>query len=397
MKIKDSINPKELEKLPLSSLIALAVASFVGVVTETMPSGLLLEIGRNLSISESLAGQLVTFYALGSLVAAIPVMTATRSWNRRKLLLTCISGFFIFNTITAVSSWFLLTIIARFFVGVSAGVLWGLSAGYARRMVVERLKGKAIAIAMMGTPIGLALGVPAGTLLGTLVGWRFVFILMSLIAFILIFWIMKQLPDFSGEKGTKKSLKQVLLLPGIRSNLFIVLTWVLAHNILYIYISPYLASNNFQNMIGFVLLIFGVASVIGIWIVGVLIQRWLRMLITVSLVGFSVAAIFIGIGSQSLLFVFIGVAIWGLTMGGAATLLQTDLSELAGNSTDIAQAMLVTVWNIAISGGGIVGGIVIESLSVNSLPWSTLIVIAIGIATVIIRNSSKVAVNTNQI
>lgn len=374
----NTINAKELDRLPWSGLIALAMAAFVCVLTETVPSGLLIEISKDLSVSESLAGQLVTFYAVGSLVAAIPIVSLTQSWNRRSLLLFCIFGFFIFNTITAFSPWYFLTTIARFFAGVAAGVLWGMAAVYARRLVIEPLKGKAMAVAMVGTPVALALGVPTGTLLGSLVGWRAVFIVMSVLAFILIFWVMRQLPDFSGEKNAKQSLSQVLRLPGIRSNLFIVLTWVLAMNILYIYISPYLVSINLPNAIEIVLFIFGVSSVLGIWIIGMFINRSVRKLIIFSLVGFAIASILIGLGNFFPFSIFIGSAIWGLSVGGAATLLQTASAEAAGKSADVAQAMLVTTWNAAISGGGIIGGILIESVGIKIIPWSILILIALA-------------------
>ena len=374
----NTINAKELDRLPWSGLIALAMAAFVCVLTETVPSGLLIEISKDLSVSESLAGQLVTFYAIGSLVAAIPIVSLTQSWNRRTLLLFCIFGFFIFNTITAFSPWYFLTAIARFFAGVAAGVLWGMAAVYARRLVIEPLKGKAMAVAMVGTPVALALGVPAGTLLGSLVGWRAVFIAMSVLAFILIFWVMRQLPDFPGEKNAKQSLSQVLRLPGIRSNLFIVLTWVLGMNILYIYISPYLVSINLPNAIEIVLFIFGVSSVLGIWIVGMLINRSVRKLIIFSLVGFAIASILIGMGNFFPISIFIGSAIWGLAVGGAATLLQTASAEAAGKSADVAQAMLVTTWNAAISGGGIIGGILIESVGIKIIPWSILVLIAVA-------------------
>jgi predicted MFS family arabinose efflux permease len=374
----NTINAKELDRIPWSGLIALAMAAFVCVLTETVPSGLLIEISKDLSVSESLAGQLVTFYAIGSLVAAIPIVSLTQSWNRRTLLLFCIFGFFIFNTITAFSPWYFLTAIARFFAGVAAGVLWGMAAVYARRLVIEPLKGKAMAVAMVGTPVALALGVPTGTLLGSFVGWRAVFIAMSVLAFILIFWVMRQLPDFSGEKNAKQSLSQVLRLPGIRSNLFIVLTWVLGMNILYIYISPYLVSINLPNAIEIVLFIFGVSSVLGIWIVGMLINRSVRKLIIFSLVGFAIASILIGMGNFFPISIFIGSAIWGLSVGGAATLLQTASAEAAGKSADVAQAMLVTTWNAAISGGGIIGGILIESVGIKIIPWSILVLIAVA-------------------
>lgn len=87
--------------------------------------------------------------------------------RRHPVLLTAILGFLAFNTATAYLSGYVMILAARFLAGVSAGLAWGILAGYARRMVVDSLKGKALAIAMVGTPIALSIGVPLGSFLGS--------------------------------------------------------------------------------------------------------------------------------------------------------------------------------------------------------------------------------------
>lgn len=358
-------------KLPWAGLLALALTGFICILTETLPAGLLPQISKGLGITESLAGQLVTLYALGSLAAAIPLTAVTRSWRRRPLLLLCIIGFLVFNTVTAISSLYLVTLAARFLAGVSAGVLWGMIAGYARRMVPDSLRGRAMAIAMAGTPLALALGVPIGTFVGDLIGWRSVFGIMSLLTVTLIIWVLWKLPDYPGQTAHQQlSLLKVFQIAGVRPILLVVLIWVLAHNILYTYITPYLDRVGLAGRVDVILLIFGITSVIGIWIIGVLIDRWLRFLVLISTFGFASASFALGIGGHQPIIIFVGVAIWGLTFGGAATLLQTGLAESTGENADVAQSMLVTVWNLGISSGGIVGGILLETLGVFSFPWT---------------------------
>ncbi|MDQ0195042.1 MFS transporter [Paenibacillus wynnii] len=368
------------ERLPWTGLLALAMTGFICILTETIPAGLLLQIGEGLGVSEALAGQLVTLYALGSLLAAIPLTTATRGWRRRPLLLMCILGFLVFNTVTTLSSNYTLTLTARFFAGVSAGVLWGMIAGYARRMVPESLKGRAMAVAMVGTPLALALGVPAGTLFGALVGWRSVFGIMSLLALILVAWVLWKLPDYPGEAADKRlPLYKVFNIPGVRPVLFVVLAWVLAHNILYTYIAPYLAQVGLTQRVDLVLLIFGVTAFVGIWVIGVLIDEKLRPLVLISLTAFTLASVALVISSSQPVVIYLVVAVWGLTFGGAATLLQTAVAEAAGESADVAQSMLVTAWNLAIGGGGVMGGILIETLGVGSFPWALFILLILAL------------------
>jgi predicted MFS family arabinose efflux permease len=353
--------PTQAGRLPLAALLALALAGFITILTEALPAGLLPQISAQLQISEALAGQWVTIYALGSLAAAIPLTVATQGMRRRPLLLAAIAGFVVANSVTTFSSSYALTMVARLLAGVSAGLLWALLAGYAARMVPDALKGRAIAVAMVGTPLALSLGVPAGTLLGNLVGWRWCFGLMSLLALLLMAWVRLKVPDFPGQAvGKRLPLRQVLVLPGIRAVLWLVLTFVLAHNILYTYIAPYLARAGMAQRTDGVLLVFGVASLLGIWGVGLLIDRHLHRLTLGSTLLFAVAAIALGVAADQPAAVYAAVAAWGLAFGGAATLFQTALAKAAGEAADVAQSMLVTAWNLAIAGGGIAGGLLLD-------------------------------------
>ncbi|RRH74827.1 MFS transporter, partial [Pseudomonas aeruginosa] len=146
-------------RLPLSALLAMAMSGFVAILSETLPAGLLPQIGAGLAVSEALAGQLVSVYALGSLLAALPAASLTQGWRRRRVLLLALLIFFVCNSLTAVSSDYRLTLLARF----GSGVAWGLLAGYARRLVPPEQQGRALAVAMLGAPLALSLGVPLGT------------------------------------------------------------------------------------------------------------------------------------------------------------------------------------------------------------------------------------------
>jgi len=369
-------------RFPIASLLALALAGFVTILTEALPAGLLPQISVGLGISEALAGQLVTIYAIGSLVAAIPLTAATQGVRRRPLLLATIAGFVVANTVTTFSGSYVLTMVARFLAGVSAGLLWALLAGYAARMVPEHQKGRAIAIAMVGTPLALSLGVPAGTFLGNWVGWRPCFGIMSGLALMLMLWVRVKVPDFAGQvAGQRLSLGRVFTVAGVRPVLFVVLVFVLAHNILYTYIAPFLAATDMAERTDLVLLVFGVTSLLGIWIIGVLIDRHLRMLTITITALFGLAAVALGVAADASTMVYVAVATWGLAFGGAATLFQTAIAKTAGEGADVAQSMLVTAWNMAIAGGGIIGGVLLDRLGVTAFSPALLVLL---VATLIV-------------
>ena len=373
----------EHDRLPIAALLALALAGFITFVTEALPAGLLPQISAGMNISGALAGQFVTLYAVGSLVAAIPLITATQGMRRRPLLLLALAGFVVANTVTAFSGNYVITMAARFLAGVSAGLVWALLAGYAARMVPDEKKGRAIAIAMVGTPLALSLGVPAGTLLGSLIGWRMCFGIMSVMAVGLMVWVRIRVPDFAGlAAGKRLPLRQILTLAGVRPVLFVVLTFVLAHNIFYTYIAPFLASVNMAERTDLILLVFGVASLLGIVVIGVFVDRYLRLLTLISTVLFALSAFVLGVMNDMPAAVYMAVAVWGLSFGGAATLFQTAIARNAGGAADVAQSMLVTAWNLAIAGGGIVGGILLDSLGSTAFSPAVVLLLLSALAVI---------------
>lgn len=368
------------ERLPLGALLALAMTGFICIVTETLPAGLLPQISSGLEVSSALAGQMVTVYALGSLLAAIPLTIATQGWRRRNVLLLTIVGFLLFNSITAWSSHYGVTLIARFFAGASAGLAWSLLAGYARRMVAPDLQGRAMAVAMVGTPIALSLGVPLGTWLGALVGWRTAFGLMSILTLVLIVWVVVKVPDYPGQTASQRiGLRRVLFTPGVRPVLAVVLTWMLAHNMLYTYIAPFVASAGLGNEVDIVLLVFGLAALVGIWMTGRLVDRHLRNAVLASLATFAAISLLFGLFSQSVVVVYAGIFVWGLSFGGAATLLQTALADAAGEGADVALSMNVVVWNSAIAAGALTGGVLLDQVGVGVFPWVLLALLLAGL------------------
>ncbi len=371
------------DRLPMAALLALAMTSFICIVTETLPAGLLPQISAGLGVSQAVTGQMVTAYALGSLLAAIPLTIATRGWRRRNVLLLSIVGFLVFNSVTAISNSYTLTLGARFFAGVAAGLAWSLLAGYARRMVAPHQQGRALAVAMVGTPIALSLGVPLGTFMGSITDWRTAFWIMSALALMLIVWVIAKVPDYPGQSAHERMpLKKVFTTPGVRPVLAVVMTWMLAHNILYTYIAPFVAPAGLGDRIDLVLLAFGAAALVGIWITGKLVDGYLRVTVLASLAAFAVTALVFGVAAQQAAVVYIGVAVWGVTFGGAATLLQTALADAAGSGADVAISMNVVAWNTAIAAGGVAGGVLLESLGVGAFPWALalLLVAAFAIA-----------------
>nr|WP_201782836.1 MFS transporter [Xanthomonas arboricola] len=355
------------------------MTGFICIVTETLPAGLLPQISDGLAVTPALAGQTVTAYAVGSLLAAIPLTIATQHWRRRRVLLLTIVGFLVFNSVTALSTHYGLTLVARFFAGAAAGLAWSLLAGYARRMVQPEQQGKAMAIAMVGTPIALSLGVPLGTWMGGLIGWRTAFAAMSALTVALIVWVLLKVPDYPGQTATQRvPLRKVLGTPGVRPVLATVMAWMLAHNILYTYVAPFAARAGLGHRVDVLLLTFGMAALVGIGIAGKLVEQHLRRTVLVSLATFFGVSVVLALLQGVQPVVYACVAVWGLTFGGAATLLQTALADSAGDGADVALSLNVVAWNSVIAGGGVLGGVLLEHWGAQSFPTAMAVLLAIG-------------------
>lgn len=233
---------------------------------------------------------------------------------------------------------------------------------------------------MVGTPIAQSFGVPLGTWLGSLVGWHATFGLMSALTLVLIVWGLAKVPDYPPQAAHQRvSLGTVLTTPGVRPVLAVVISWMLAHNILYTYIAPFLLPAGLAGRVDLVLLVFGMAALAGIWLTAKWIEPLLRNTVLISLAAFATVSVLFGFFGRVPAVVYLGVAVWGLSFGGAATLLQTALADAAGEGADVALSLNVVAWNSAIAASGVVGAVLLDTWGVASFPWAMLVLIGVAL------------------
>ncbi|QVQ53738.1 MFS transporter [Spiractinospora alimapuensis] len=368
-------------RLPVFALVLMAMTSFIVIMTETLPAGLLPQLVASFEVSEGTAGQLVSAYALGTVLAAIPAIAITQGMPRKPLLAIGLLGFIVANTLTALAPTLAVALIARFIGGAFSGLLWGMLAGYARRISDPRSAGKALAIAMTGTPVALSVGTPLGTMVGSMIGWRWTFAAISAVTLLVVVLVLVVVPNAPGSSSEKRlPLHRVAAIPGVAAILGVVFTWMLAHNFLYTYIAPYLSQTDVGMRPDTALFIFGVAALVGIWITGALIDRALRGLVLAGTSLFIVSGLVLLFAGGALITTSLALVIWGLAFGGAATQLQTAMGNASKDSMDVANAMLTTVFNLAIFGGGAVGALLVDNLGAIALPVSMVALSAVALA-----------------
>lgn len=394
--LTNSSTARSKRKLPLGSLLALAAAGFLTAMLETLPAGILPRLSADLGVSEASAGQTITVYAIGSIAGAIPIISATMGWPRKRLLVLALSGFVITSLLVAVSPFYVFTLVVRFLTGISAGVLWGSLAAYAGRLVPAEQRGRGVTIAMAGTPIALALGTPAGVICANAIGWRLTFVLMAVLSAAVLVWVLSVVPNFPGqEKSLRTSPLKTLALPGIAPIVITSVLYITAHILIYTYVAAFLNPLGMSTSVGAVLLVFGLAALLGLWGVGLMIDRHLRRMMIGSVLLFALGMLVLATLSQTPALVFVAVAAWGIAFGGSGSIQQTALTNAAGSAVDTAQAVLVTGWNLGIAAGGVLGGIVLANGGPSTLPWATLaLLVPVFVVVVMSRRHAFPAPNT---
>ena len=370
-------------RLPLGALLVMAMTGFIVIMTETLPAGLLPQLAEGMGVSEGAAGQLVGVYALGTMLAVIPAIGLTRGMRRKPLLIAGLLGFLAANTVTALVPVFAVALLARFVAGAFAGLLWGMLATYARGISPSEHSGKALSIAMTGTPVALAIGTPIGTWLGTTVTWQFAFLAMSGLTALALLLAGVIVPDLAGNTSHHRvAMLAVLRIPGVLIIVATVFTWLFSHNLMYTYIAPFLLSEGIPLRPDVALLLFGLASLVGIWVTGLFIDRALRRIALLGTGLMVVVGIALTFTGGSALIAGAAILVWGIAFGGAATQVQTAVSAAAGDNADLGIAALTASFNLAIFAAAAVGALIIEGAGAIYLPISMAAVGAAAFGTV---------------
>ena len=380
----------------------MASVTFVGILSELVPSGILPQMTRGLGVEESQVGFMVGVYALASAIAAIPLVSATLAFNRKTLLMALLIGFAVSNVVVGLSSSYPVIIGARIVGGICAGVMWPMIAAYGTRLVPENMHGRAITVIMSGNTLGISIGLPAMTAIGLAFGWRSVFLVLGAVVAVIAVLSYLYLPEVKGEKLNKSnSPLAVLKMPSMLIVLLLTFLSVAAHYGIYTYITLLVEWIGFAGGIGVALLIFGIGSVISVVVSAKYIDAYLRPLI--------VAMLGVGCISMTMFLAFkgsVGIShaaffLWGLAFGPLVTMYQTAVTKQVDEARDIATSVQSSVFNLSIMVATWIGGMLLINFpasGVQLIVYMSLVcfVLAIAIAFLAkrtLRSSSGLSTN----
>ncbi|WP_433436925.1 MFS transporter [Nonomuraea sp. CA-141351] len=155
-----------------SRLYPLAVGNFAIGTGMFVTAGLLTPISKDLGISSSAAGQLMTVFALAYAVLSPVLAALTARLSRKNVLLVAMGVFVLGNVLTALAPTYPLVMATRVISAAGAAMFTPTASGVANTLTEPERRGRALALVMGGLTVSSAIGVPLGTWLGTASGWR---------------------------------------------------------------------------------------------------------------------------------------------------------------------------------------------------------------------------------
>ncbi|MDF2699909.1 MAG: major facilitator superfamily 1, partial [Haloplasmataceae bacterium] len=380
MDIEENIMEPKTEKFPWIYLLLMSSVTFMAILSELVPSGILPEMSEGLQVSYYSIGLLVSVYAIASALGTIPIITMTMQMNRKKLLFLLLIIFGISNLVIAISSSYSLTAISRLAGGISAGVLWPMISAYAMHLVHSSMHGKAIAVVMAGSTLGLGVGLPIMTTIGTEVSWRIEFIVLSAIIFIIAILCQIFLPSVEGEKRTStNSPFYIIKNKSVVICLVVTFLTIMAHYGLYTYISPLVEHFNFAGGIKVASLIFGIGTIISVIITAKVIDRNLGELTVFMLSLAFITMILFVFFKGTFIISHIAFFLWGVSFGSLVTMFQTAVTKQVDHGKDVATSLQSSTFNFGIVFGSALGGAVLNYSSVYHIIFVTIVFLIVSL------------------
>lgn len=366
-------------------IAALALATFAAITTELLPVGLLPQISDDLEVSRSVAGLLVTVYAVMVAVLAVPLTLATRRLARKPLLLGTLAAYTLSNTLVAVAPAFGVVAGARALGGIAHAVFFSVAIGYASRLVGPRFTGRALALVTAGASAGFVLGVPLTTALGAAVGWRASFVALAVACALAGGLVAVLLPAVStgaapaADEARRTNRARLGVVSAANT-----LTYLGQYTV-YTYVTLLLlAAGLSRAAVGPTLLGLGALGLLGTAYAATSLDRRPRRGTIVVLATVGLGLLVLGVLFPSQVGVLAAAAVWTAGFGAVASVFQTAAIRTSGASPDVIGALVNSTANVGIGGGAALGAWVLAGPGLGSLPFWGAGLVALALVVVLL-------------
>ncbi|WP_078951921.1 MFS transporter [Streptomyces sp. NRRL F-5755] len=352
------------------AVVSVMMGIFAIVTSEILPIGLLTSIGSDFTVSDGMAGLMMTMPGFLAAAAAPLVTAATARFDRRLMLCVFMLLLALANFLAAAAPDYWLVLISRVMAGITIGGFWPISVGLAGRLVPPAFVDRATAVIFSAVPLGSILGVPAGTLIGHFAGWRTALNVMGVLAAGVLVMLFAFIPPLPSIQSTRLGvLGSALRSASTRFALLLTFLIVLAHFATYTYVTPFLeqVTHVSDGLITTFLLLYGAAGILGNFLGGAWVARYPR-----SVFGLAAGLI----AAATLLFPVLGrwnagavvlLIVWGIAYGAVPVASQTWFSKAAPHTPEAASVLFTSSFQATISTGALAGGIILDRTSPSTL------------------------------
>jgi predicted MFS family arabinose efflux permease len=370
------------------TLLWAAVGTFAIGTESFVIAGVLGELSRDLAISPSQAGHLVTAYALVYALAAPVMATLTAQWHRETVMRSAMALFMLGNVAAALAPGFAALMAARLVMALCAALFSPAAAAWAGAAVAPQQRGRALAFVMAGVAVSTVAGVPVATLVGQTFGWRATFIVVAALALVAFIGLCRPRP-LQPLAAPASMAQRIAWLRTPSISHALVVTWLTFTGCycIYTYLAPLAhatAGPVLTDHLPLVLAAFGAAAVVGSLTGGHLADRFgarfviPRALLLIALVYAGLGALAGGAsaasaGSASLSLSAVGVVVllmlWGLIGWQLPAAQQLNLIELAPQAAPIVLSLQSSALYLGVSTGAFIGSLTLHYGTPASLGW----------------------------
>jgi DHA1 family inner membrane transport protein len=371
--------------------IALIVGGFGIGVTEFVTMGLLPQIARGIDVDIPTAGHTISAYAVGVVIGAPVLSILGARAPRRAMLLGLMSAFAVGNALAAMAPNYETLMLARFISGIPHGAFFGMASLVAVSLAPTGYGGRAVGRIMLGIPFANVVGVPLATWVGLAYGWRTAYWSVAVIGVLTVVLIRLWVPRTEADPD-QNWRREVQAFRSVQVWLTIAVGAVGFGGMfaMYSYIAPTVTevTGRPEGWVPLFLLAFGLGSIGGTWLGGVL-ADWsvLRSLVINGVVMTALLACF-SVTAQWTVPALVTVFAISLVAGVWVIGLQMRLMSVAGPARNLGAAMNHASLNFANAAGAFLGGAVVAagygyrapSLVGAGLAFAGLVILACSVA-----------------
>jgi DHA1 family inner membrane transport protein len=400
-------------KFPYFALITLAVAVFLSVTLEMLPTGLLPQMSTDLGVSESQIGLTVSIFAFTVVLSSTPLSALTKRVPRHALVVGVLLILAVSGLISALSFSYTLLVISRILGGLAHGVFWSVVGAYTAYLVPKEQLGRAVAITLGGGSLAFVLGVPLGTALGAAVGWRLSFGILAGLTLLgagFVYRFIPRVDHLSESTLVHTASGRIAVLsaeaqeearaeePPRRDHSVTAVVFVcvitaitmIGQYTFYTFVAPYLIQQVGLGQAGVspALFAYGLAGAFSLVLVAFWLSKRPRFALMLSLLLVLIPVLLLAIVPTVVPVALAAFFVWGIAMGNLPPLLQTRMLHAAPTRIrDTASAFYTTAFNIGIGGGALVGSLVLARFGLGTLPWVYVGILCVSILLVIVSDA----------